>query len=209
MATVDVLDWNKKKVGSVDLSAAVFEAPVRKDILHTVVNWQLASRRQGTHMAQTRGMVSGTSKKHYKQKGTGTARRGSEKFSLISGGGVTFAPKNRDYSYQLPKKIRQAGLKSALSYLYAEGRLYVVDSMDSAEGKTKAAAQNLKSFGLEKSVLVSEALDEKFNRATKNLGKFRYYSVDGLNVYELLKYDNAVITKDCLDRINKRCGVES
>lgn len=207
MATIEVLDWNKKKVGSVDLNSDVFEAPVRKDILHTVVRWQLASRRQGTHVAKTRGMVSGTSKKPYKQKGTGNARRGTEKSPLIAGGGVTFAPKSRDYSYNLPKKVKQAGLKSALTYLLNEGRLFIVEDMTSVEGKTKEASQRLKNFGLNKSVLISDVLDTNFNRATKNLEGFRYYSIDGLNVYDLLKYNNAVITKSCLNQIEKRCGV--
>ncbi len=209
MATLDVLDLNNKKIGSAELSAAVFETPVRKDILHTVVRWQLAKRRQGTHCAKTRGEVKGSSKKPYKQKGTGNARRGSTKSPLISGGGVTFAPKPRDYDYDLPKKIKQLGLKSALSFLVAEGRLKVVDNMTLESGKTKDAAKILKALSAEKSVLISTEMDPKFGQATQNISSCRYYSTEGLNVYDLLKFETAVITKDSIAAIEKRCGVES
>ncbi|MCB9027470.1 MAG: 50S ribosomal protein L4 [Bdellovibrionaceae bacterium] len=209
MATVDVLDWNNKKVGSAELTASVFEAPVRKDILHTVVRWQLAKRRQGTHCTKTRAEVNGTSKKPYKQKGTGNARRGTQKSPLIAGGGVTFGPKPRDYEYDLPKKVKQLGLRSALSYLFAEGRLKVVENMTLEQGKTKEACKALKNLSAEKSVLITDKREEMFDRATKNLTTCRYYTVEGLNVYDLLKFNTAIITKDSLAAIDKRCGVES
>ncbi|MCB0392058.1 MAG: 50S ribosomal protein L4 [Bdellovibrionales bacterium] len=208
MATVDVLDWNNKKVGSADLNASIFEGPVRKDILHTIVRWQLSKRRQGTHKAKSRAEVAGTSKKPYKQKGTGNARRGTEKSPLIAGGGVTFAPRPRNYDFDLPKKVKQLGLRSALSYLYAQGRLKVVDSMSVENGKTKEALAGLKNLSAEKSVLISAEKNEMFDRATRNLSSCRYYTAEGLNVYDLLKYDTAVITKDSIPAIEKRCGVE-
>ena len=114
---LQVYDWNKKEVGKVDASAAIFEADVRKDILHSVVRWQLASKRQGTHKAKTRGEVRGGGKKPFKQKGTGNARQGSTRSPINEGGGVIFGPSPRDYSYTLPKKTRAMGLRSALSYL--------------------------------------------------------------------------------------------
>jgi large subunit ribosomal protein L4 len=116
MATVEVVNWNKKKVGTVELASSVFEAPIRKDILHEVVKWQLASRRQGTHKAKTRSEVSGGGKKPFKQKGTGNARQGSSRSPLMPGGGILFGPTPRDYSYTLPKKVKQIGLRSALSF---------------------------------------------------------------------------------------------
>ena len=131
MATVDVLSWDKKKVGSVDLDPAVFAIPVKKEILQTVVRWQLACRRRGTHKAKTRGEVSGGGKKPFKQKGTGNARQGSIRSPLMPGGGITFGPIPRDYSYTLPKKMKRLGLRTALSFLQKEGRLLVVDRMDS------------------------------------------------------------------------------
>src|ERR1700744_5020869 len=148
MATVDVLNWEKKKVGTIDLPKEVFEVPVHKEILQTVTRWQLACRRQGTHSAKTRGEVSGGGKKPFKQKGTGNARQGSSRSPLMPGGGITFGPLPRDYSYVLPKKVRQLGLRVALSHLKKEGRLYVVDTLKSTDGKTGALAKRLKAFGV-------------------------------------------------------------
>jgi large subunit ribosomal protein L4 len=206
MATVDVLGWDKKKVGSVDLDASVFEVPVKEEILQTVVRWQLACRRQGTHKAMTRGEVSGGGKKPFKQKGTGNARQGSSRSPLMPGGGITFGPVPRDYSYVLPKKVRRLGLRTALSKLKSEGRLFVVDAMASTDGKTKDVASRLKKFGLAKGVLIDADRNDNFDRATRNLPKFRYYGVEGMNVYDLLKYDHVVLTKESLTKIVERCG---
>lgn len=207
MATVDVLDWTKKKVGSVELPAEVFGVEVKKELLHRVVNWQLAGRRQGTHKAKNRGEVSGGGKKPFKQKGTGNARQGSSRSPLMPGGGVTFGPVPRDYSFSLPKKLKRAALRTALSHLVKENKLFVVADMKS-EGKTNEMAKRLSGFGLAKSLLIDTAVDEKFARATRNLSKFRYNSVDGLNVFDLLKYDSAVITQSSLAKIVERCGEE-
>ena len=208
MAKVAVLNWEKKKVAEVDLAPEIFEQPVRKDILHTVVRWQLACRRQGTHMTKTKGLVSGGGKKPFKQKGTGNARQGSSRSPLNPGGGTMFGPQPRSYAYVLPKKIKQLGLRSALSFLMAEGRLFVVDDMSSEKGKTGELLSRLTGFGVNKAVLIDALADLKFERATRNLQAYRYYSVDGLNVYDLLKYDTAIITKSSLGSIAKRCGVE-
>lgn len=208
MANVAVYNWDKKKVGEVELPAAVFEQPVRKDLLHTVVRWQLAARRQGTHMTKTKGLVSGGGKKPFKQKGTGNARQGSSRSPLMPGGGTAFGPQPRDYSFSLPKKVRQAGLKAALSYLASSGKLFVVEDMKS-EGKTNELAKRLKAFGIEKAVLVDAASDALFERATNNLPTYRYYATEGLNVFDLLKYDAAVVTKASLSKILNRCGVEA
>lgn len=206
MANVDVLSWDKKKVGTVDLDASVFDVKVKKEILQTVVRWQLACRRQGTHKAKTRGEVSGGGKKPFKQKGTGNARQGSIRSPLMPGGGITFGPEPRDYSYVLPKKVKRLGLRTALSQLKKEGKLFVVDSMTSTDGKTKDIAQKLKNFGLAKAILIDGKADEKFGRAARNLAKFRYMGVEGMNVYDLLKYDNVIISKGSIPAIVERCG---
>jgi large subunit ribosomal protein L4 len=208
MATVAVLNWEKKKVGEVELPSAVFEQPVREDLIHTVVRWQLACRRQGNAMTKTKGLVSGGGKKPFKQKGTGNARQGSSRSPLMPGGGTAFGPQPRDYSYTLPKKVKQAGLKAALSYLQTSGKLFIVEDMK-AEGKTAELFKRLAGFGLEKAVLIDQTTDSGFERASRNLEKFRYYSVDGLNVYDLVKYDAAVVTKASLERIVSRCGLEA
>ncbi len=207
MATVAVYNWDKKKVGDVELPGSVFEQPVRKDILHTVVRWQLACRRQGTSMTKTKGLVSGGGKKPFKQKGTGGARQGSIRSPLMPGGGTAFGPLPRSYAYSLPKKVRLAGLRSALSMLVKEGRLHVVEKLDSA-GKTSELAKRLKGFGVEKTVLLDGASDAMMSRAARNLPKVRYYGVEGLNVYDLLKFNCALVSKSSIAKIVERCGVE-
>lgn len=206
MATVEVLDWKRKKIGTVEVASELVEAPVRKEILHAVVRWQLALRRRGTHKAKTRAEVSGGGKKPFKQKGTGNARQGSSRSPLMPGGGISFGPAPRDYSYKLPKKFRQLALRTALSHLFAEGRLAIVSDM-SSDGKTKELNQRLKEFGLSKAVLVDGQENTLFARASRNLPSFRYYSADGLNVYDLLKYNQVVLSKSSLEPVLRRCGL--
>ena len=205
---IDVLNLDNSKVGKANLSPRVFEAPIRRDLMHTVVRWQLAKRRQGTHKAKTRTEVSGGGAKPYKQKGTGNARRGSSRSPLIKGGGVIFGPSPRDYTFSLPKKIRRAAIKSALSYLYQKGNVKVVDSLSSKDGKTKSINEKMTEMGLKKSVLVGAELNDLFERATRNLPKYLYIPVEGVNVYDLLKYDTLVIEKDALSLLDKKLGVE-
>ena len=206
MATVPLYNWDKKEVGKVELSSDVFELPLHGDVLQTVVRWQLACRRQGTHSTKTRAFVRGGGKKPFKQKGTGNARQGSSRSPLMPGGAVLFGPLPKDYSYTLPRKVKQKGLKIALSYLLKEGRLFVVSEM-SSEGKTKELFQRLKKFGVKKAVLVDEKVNDQFKRAARNLETYRYYDVSGLNVFDLLKYDSAIVTQSSLDKIVNRCGV--
>lgn len=208
MAKATVYNWKKEKVEEIELDASTFEAPVRKDLLHTVVKWQLAKRRQGTHQAQTRGMVKGTSKKPYKQKGTGNARQGTKKSPLLVGGGKAFGPQPRDYEYHLPKKVRRAALRSALSYLVAEGRFHVVEDMKSDDGKTKSFAEKLKGLAIEKAVLVDAQRDDLFSRSARNYPSCVYQMVEGVNVYDLLKYDQAIVTKSSIEKLVARCSSE-
>lgn len=209
MATIDVVSLDNKKVGDVELNADIFERAVRKDILQAVVKWQLAKRRQGTHKAKTRTDVSGGGAKPYRQKGTGNARRGSSRSPLIRGGGVIFGPKPRDYGYSIPKKVRKVAVKYALSYLMKEGKVKVVDELSSAEGKTNPLAKQLNGMGLKKSVLVGENLNESFDRASRNLQSFRYVPVEGVNVFDLLKFDSVVFEKASLPKLEERLGVEA
>lgn len=207
MATVNILNWKKEKVGQVELASDVFEVEVKNDVLHSVVRWQLACRRQGNASTKTKGFVSGGGKKPFKQKGTGNARQGSTRSPLMPGGGTMFGPQPRSYAYVLPKKMRKVALKMALSHLFKEGKLTVVDSMDS-EGKTTELNKRLKSLGLNKAVLVDASTDNKFNQAARNLTNFKYFSVEGMNVFDLLKYDHAVITKGSVQKIIERCTLE-
>lgn len=207
MATVNVLNWKKEKIGQVELAADVFETEVRNDVLHTVVRWQLACRRAGTAATKTKGLVSGGGKKPFKQKGTGNARQGSTRSPLMPGGGTMFGPQPHSYAYVLPKKTRKVGLKMALSHLFKEGKLTVVDSM-SSEGKSAELNKRLKTFGVSKAVLIDVSSDINFNRAARNLPNFKYFSVEGINVFDLLKFDHAVITKNSVQKIVERCSLE-
>jgi len=207
MATVNVFNWKKEKVGQLELNSDTFEVEVKKDVLHSVVRWQLACRRQGTHMTKTKGLVSGGGKKPFKQKGTGNARQGSTRSPLMPGGGTMFGPVPRSYGYVLPKKMRKVALKMALSHLLKEGKLSVVDSM-SSEGKANELNKRLKTFGVNKAVLVDNLSNENFGRAARNLVNYKYFSVDGLNVFDLLKYDYAVITKESVAKIIEKCSSE-
>mgnify|MGYP001010001564 FL=1 len=207
MATVNILNWKKEKVGQVELSSDVFEVEVKNDVLHSVVRWQLAARRQGNAMTKTKGMVSGGGKKPFKQKGTGNARQGSTRSPLMPGGGTIFGPVPRSYAYVLPKKTRKVALKMALSHLLKEGKLTIVDSMAS-EGKTTELNKRLKSFGVNKAVLIDATTDQKFSRAAKNLQNYKYFPVEGLNVFDLLKFDHVVITKCSVQKIVDRCSLE-
>lgn len=208
MASVDVLNWSNEKVGSIELAPEVFDIPVRKDVLHLMVRWQLASRRRGTHSTKMRGEVSGGGKKPFKQKGTGNARQGSSRSPLKPGGGITFGPKPRSYEFDVPKKVKQLGLKSALSQLLKSGKLTIVRDMNCQSGKTKEVASALNKMGANKAVLIDLQVDQSFQRAARNLPTFRYYSVDGLNVYDLLKYDRAFLTESSIAQIQTRCGVK-
>ena len=205
----NVINWKKEKVGQIELPADIFETQVKKEVLHQVVKWQLASRRQGTHSTKTKGLVSGGGKKPFKQKGTGNARQGSTRSPLMPGGGTTFGPLPRSYAFQLPKKLRRLGLCMALSHLNKTGKLFVVENMDSKEGKTAELSQRLSGLGLKKAILVDSAINEMFGRASKNMRNYRYFGVEGLNVYDLLKYDAAIITKESVAKIVERCSLEN
>jgi large subunit ribosomal protein L4 len=206
---IDVLDWNKLKVGTVELPSDVFDIEVDKRVLHRVVNWQLASRRQGTHKTKTRAEVSGGGKKPFKQKGTGNARQGSTRSPLMPGGGIAFGPQPRDYSFNLPKKFKKLAIRTALSYLCKEKRFFVIKDMHSVDGKTKDLVGRLAKLGLSKALLLDADRNDMFLRASRNLKKFKYNTVEGLNVYDLLKYDFAVVTESSIQKIIQRCSKES
>lgn len=205
MLSVPVVDLNKKEVGSLDVPEEIFKAEVRPDIMQGVVRWQLACRRAGTVATKTKGLVRGGGKKPFKQKGTGEARQGSSRSPLMPGGGTAFGPQPRDYSYTLPRQMKKAGLKTALSYLMAEGRLWIVDSLNS-DGKTKSLNTALKKFGVEKSLIVDDAGNTSLKRAAKNLRKYKFVAVQGLNVFDLLKYDSCLVSKAAVNTLLERLG---
>ncbi len=194
MIKADLLNWKKEKVGDLDLPPVIFQKEIRPELINEVVRWQRACARQGTHKAKTRADVSGGGKKPFRQKGTGNARQGSIRSPLNRSGGVTFGPKPRSYKYALPIKIRKSALRQTLSYLWKEKRIFFLEDMKSPKGKTKELHDRLKNFGLQKALLVDRVGDPLFKQAVANLKSFQFLPVEGLNVYDLLKYGCLVMS---------------
>lgn len=202
---VAVITLDKGDAGRIELSPAVFEQPLRPDILHAVVRWQLAKRRQGTHKAKTRGEIKATTRKMYRQKGTGRARHGAATATQFRGGGKPFGPKPRDHAIALPKKVRQLGLKVALSSKLAEGKLVVLDQATLEEPKTKALASRLAALGWSSALLIDGAeTDRNFALAARNLVGLDLLPAAGANVYDILRRDTLVLTKAAVRQLEER-----
>ncbi|HEX4113324.1 MAG TPA: 50S ribosomal protein L4 [Stellaceae bacterium] len=200
-----VTSLDNQGTGEIDLADEVFGLPVRKDILARMVNWQLAKRRAGTHKAKQVGDVQGTTKKPWKQKGTGRARQGSLRSAQFRGGGVIFGPVVRSHEFSLQKKVRRLALKTALSAKQAEGKLVVLDTARVTDGKTKALAQRFKELGWQ-SVLIIDGpeLDENFARAARNLPRVDVLPQQGANVYDILRRDMLVLTRSAIEHLEAR-----
>ncbi len=200
-----VTNLDNKQVGEIDLAEAVFGLPVRKDILARMVAWQLAKRRAGTHKTKGISDIQGTTKKPYKQKGTGRARQGSLRSPQFRGGAVIFGPVVRSHAFDLQKKVRRLALKTALSAKQAEGKLIVLDAAKLTEGKTKVLGERLQKLGWE-SVLIIDgpALDENFARAARNLPKVDVLPQQGANVYDILRRDTLVLTREAVQHLEAR-----
>lgn len=192
------------EVGTIELADEVFGLDARGDILARVVDWQLAKRRSGNHKTKGISEISGTTKKPYKQKGTGRARQGSTRSPQFRGGAVIFGPIVRSHAYDLPKKIRKLGLKTALSVKQAEGKLIVVDQLEAA-GKTKALAETFAKRGW-KSVLLIDGpeITEGFRRAASNLKNVDVLPQQGANVYDILRRDTLVLTRAAVEHLEAR-----
>lgn len=194
-----------EEVGTVELDDSVFAVPVRVDILHRVVRWQLAKRRQGTHKVKSRGEVARSGKKLYRQKGTGRARHGSRRAHIFVGGGIAFGPKPRDHAIDLPKKVRRLGLRCALSDKVREGRLVVLDDARLEEPKTKLLASHLAKLGIGSALVVTGGEPERnFALASRNLPKVVVMPQIGANVYDILRHDTLVLTRDAVELLQER-----
>jgi large subunit ribosomal protein L4 len=200
-----IRDLNNKEVGDIDLADEVFGLPVRNDILARVVNWQLAKRRAGTHKTKGISDISGTTKKPYKQKGTGRARQGSLRSPQFRGGARIFGPVVRSHEFGLQKKVRKLGLKTALSAKQAEGKLVVIDSATVKEPKTKALRAQLAALGWG-SVLIIDgaAVDAGFAKAARNLPLVDLLPSVGANVYDILRRDTLVLTREAVEQLEAR-----
>ncbi len=206
MAKIDVFNMKREKVGSVELADEVFGAEVKEHLFYEVVKAQLASRRQGTQCAKNRSAVSGSTKKIYKQKGTGGARHGSKRAPLFVGGGRAHPPRPRDWSYRPPREVRVGALRSALSKFVKEGRLVVVDRFELAEIKTKALIGALTTLkALKKALVVDSSTNENLKLSIRNSKDHAFLPPEGLNVYDLLRHDTLVLSQDAAKAIEQRC----
>ena len=206
MATIDVFNLKREKVGTVDLSDSVFATEVKEHLFWEVVKAQLASRRQGTAAAKNRSAVSGSTKKMIKQKGSGGARHGSKRAPVYVGGGQADGPRPRDWSYRPPQKVRVAALKSALSKFAKEGRLLIVDKFELAAIKTKTFLATLGTLKAEKKTLVVDAAsNENLKLSIRNCAAHRFLPPEGVNVYDLLRHDTLVLSKDAAKALEARC----
>jgi len=213
MTRAPVYDRDGKAAGEVDLAEAIFGVTPHTAVLHEAVLWQLAGRHRGTHSTLTRGMVSRSTRKLYRQKGTGRARHGARGAPVFVGGGIVFGPQPRSYKYALNKKVRRLALRSALSARAAEGRIAVLDRLEMDAPKTKTVAAALRAAGLgvkgsdvRSVLLVTAAPNEMVERSAANLDGVRVAAASALNVHAILAADRIVFTRDALQRLVEGLG---
>ena len=206
MAKVKVYNLKRESVGQIELSDEVFGVEVNEALLYDVLKAQLASRRAGTHAAKERSAVAGSSKKIFKQKGTGRARHGSIRAPIFVGGGRAHPPKPQDWSYRPPRRVRTAALKGALSLILKEGRLTVVENIDLGEIKTKKLAGVLSTLKAGKKTLVVDSPDnENLKLSIRNMENNAYLPPEGVNVYDLLRHDHLVVSRSAATALEARC----
>ena len=202
---LDIINFDGKKVGSVELTDSIFGLEPRADILHRVVTWQRAKQRAGTHAVKTVSDVAGSGKKAFKQKKTGNARQGERYNVHMRGGGVVHGPVVRDHSIDLPKKIRSLGLKMALSSKAQDGSLVIIDSEKLAAAKTNAFAKQLKKLDIASALFVGATeLDENFKKSAANIANIDVLPTIGLNVLDILKHEKLVLTADAVKAVEAR-----
>lgn len=204
MAVVDVYDINRAKVGETTLRDDIFGIPVQGHIMHEVVTMQLACRRSGTASTKGRSEVRGGGHKPWRQKGTGRARVGSNRSPLWRGGGVVFGPKPRSYAYKVPKKVRRLALKMALSSKLANGQLLILDQYPFEAPKTKEFVKVLENLQVDKALFIIAGEDEVLTLSSRNVPYIQVMRTEGLNVYDILKYDYLVVFQPAISQIEER-----
>jgi large subunit ribosomal protein L4 len=206
MPKVTVYNLEKKSVGEIDLSDSVFGAEVNEGLFYDVLKAQLASRRSGSANTKNRALVAGTTHKLYRQKGTGGARHGNKKAPSFVGGGQAHGPKPRNYGYRPPRKMRIGALRSALSMKLQEGRLVIVDGFELSEAKTKGLANVLGTLAVAKSaVIVDDASNNNLRLSARNLPTHQFLPPEGVNLYDLLRHEHLVVTKEAVQALQARC----
>ena len=199
-----VVNLRNESVGEVELEDSIFGLPARTDILHRVITWQLAKRRAGTHKTKGISEISGTTAKPYRQKGTGRARQGSRRSAQFRGGATIFGPVVRSHEYDLPKKIRKLGLRTALSVKAAEGKLIILDDAKADSHKTKAMAETLAKLNFGSVLFVDAERDTNFERAIANIPHVDLLPQEGANVYDILRRDTLVLTQAAAAKLVER-----
>jgi len=201
MSVLDVYDIEKNKVAQVELDDAIFGADVNEALLYEVVKMQLACRRSGTASTKGRSEVRGGGKKPWRQKGTGRARAGTSRSPIWRGGGTVFGPTYRDYSYKVPKKVRKAALRSALSMKAKEAKLLILKEFPMEEIKTKAFKEVLDRFNIKKALFVLDKEDRVLEKSSKNIKDIKMLRAEGLNVYDLLYHDEVILLEPSVKKI--------
>ncbi|MCP4670385.1 MAG: 50S ribosomal protein L4 [Desulfobacula sp.] len=204
MAAVDVLNSSGEKVSETQLPDQIFNTPIKKSVLHQVVRSQLAAKRAGTAACKTRGMVRGSTKKLFRQKGTGNARAGSVKSPLRKGGGVIFGPSPRSFAIKVPKKVRKLALKMALSSKLEDKTVYVIDDFKLQAIKTRELVAVLNSLDLVDLLIVSDAEDTNLLLSSRNIPDVKVIKTEGLNVYDILKFKNLLLVESTIKNIEGR-----
>lgn len=207
MPEIDVINIENKKVGTITLKPEIFGTPVKTHLIHQVFVNQRANKRQGTAFTQTKGMVSGGGAKPWRQKGTGRARAGSNRSPLWKGGGITFGPQPRDYSYKVPKKVRWAAMNSTLSAKVSSKDLVVIDKIDLPKSKTKIMASVLKKLGIKGSLLILISKNEHYiERAARNLAGVMVKNIDNISLYDIVSHKKILLTKETITKIEEVFG---
>jgi len=204
MAAVDVLNSAGNKVSEAELIDEIFNIPVKTSVLHEVVRSQLAAKREGTAASKTRAMVKGSTKKLFRQKGTGNARAGSVKSPLRKGGGVIFGPSPRSFAYKVPKKVRSLALKMALTCKLTDKTLYVIDDFKLEAVKTKVLSEVLATLNLQDLLIVSDSEDINLALSSRNIPDIKVIKTAGLNVYDILKFKNLLLVESTIKNIEGR-----
>ncbi|MCK5162260.1 MAG: 50S ribosomal protein L4 [Desulfobacula sp.] len=204
MAAVDVLNSAGKKVSETQLPDEIFNTPIKISVLHQVVRSQLVAKREGTAACKTRAMVKGSTKKLFRQKGTGNARAGSVKSPLRKGGGVIFGPSQRSYAIKVPKKVRKLALKMALSSKVEDNTIYVIDEFNLEAIKTKEFVSVLKALELSDLLIVSDAEDTNLLLSSRNIADVKVIKTEGLNVVDILKFKNLLLIESTIKNIEGR-----
>jgi large subunit ribosomal protein L4 len=204
MPTADVVDADNQVISQVELDEGIYNGPVKSHLVHQVVRMQLAARRAGTASTKNRALVRGSRKKPWRQKGTGRARAGTRQSPIWRGGGVTFGPSLRDYGFKINRRVRKAALRSALSQKYKDGHLRILDQLEFPEIRTRRMVEIIGNLGLAKALIVIPARDEAVEKSSRNIPYVKVLPVEGLNVYDILRYRDLVILRECLQQIEER-----